>query len=183
MQPERWLPVVGYEGHYEVSSFGRVRSLDRIDPRNHPRPAKLMSQSKTHGGYLRVTLTKYGIEKTLKVHRLVLAAFAGPCPDGHEGCHSDGDPSNTRLDNLRWDTKKSNHNDRRRHGTIVNGERHHAAKLTVADVRRIFALHADGLLPHEIGKVIGRVGANHIGEIIKGRKWKHWREHEQEKAA
>lgn len=57
------------------------------------------------------------------VHRLVLEAFVGPCPEGMEGCHGDGDPTNNSLGNLRWDTATSNQLDKVRHGT-----HHNAAK-------------------------------------------------------
>jgi len=59
------------------------------------------------------------------VHRLVLEAFAGPCPDGMEACHGDGDPTNNRRLNLRWDTRSSNQLDTVRHGRHTNANRTH----------------------------------------------------------
>ncbi len=100
---ERWLPVVGFEGRYEVSDLGRVRSLRY---RGHDRIA-VMKTTQNYGGYLVVTL---GAErKQLRVPRMVLEAFVGPCPERHEACHGpDFSKSNNRLDNLRWDTSKAN---------------------------------------------------------------------------
>ena len=64
------------------------------------------------------------------VHRLILEAFHGPCPDGMESCHNNGIRSDNRVINLRWDTRKNNHADKHRHGTRQVGERHGKAKLT-----------------------------------------------------
>ena len=116
MKNERWRTVPGFEGFYEVSDLGRVRN-SRTGHILSPRPEK--------GGYLRVCLSRANRaqRKELKVHRLVLAAFVGPCPDGMEGCHDDGDPSNNRLDNLRWDTRSGNIAD-----TLTQGTHHHAQK-------------------------------------------------------
>ena len=82
--------------------------------------------------------------KTFNVHRLVLTAFVGPCPEGMECCHSDGDHRNNRLDNLRWDTHSSNELDKLKHGTHNRGERNHFAKLTEVEVREIRRLYATG---------------------------------------
>ncbi len=122
---ERWLPVVGYEGMYEVSDKGRVRSLDRIveypdDRPGYFRPGRLLSASLTKaGGYLQVTLTRDGVCRTKKVHILVLEAFRGPRPEGMKGCHDDDDPTNARLENLRWDTHSGNMRDCVRNGRHV----------------------------------------------------------------
>lgn len=67
--------------------------------------------------YLVVRLSKNGWGENGLVHRLVLEAFVGPCPEGQEGCHNNGDVLNCRLTNLRWDTKSSNNLDRVKHGT------------------------------------------------------------------
>src|SRR3970282_914182 len=102
---ERWLPVVGYEGSYEVSDLGRVRSLDRILPCGRRKKGIVLRPSPgANGGHLGLHLCAYS-KRNARVHRLVLAAFVGPCPIGMEGCHDDGAPTNTRLRNLRWDTK------------------------------------------------------------------------------
>ncbi|UCR74409.1 HNH endonuclease [Mycobacterium phage Ritam007] len=114
---EAWLPVVGYEGLYEVSDGGRVRSLDRqieCDGRGRRyMRGRVLSQSVMPNGYLKVGLPG----GNALVHRLVLTAFVGACPDGMEGCHNDGDRSNNRLDNLRWDSRTENNHDAVRHRT------------------------------------------------------------------
>lgn len=65
-----------------------------------------------------VSVLADGERKYQYVHILVLTAFYGPCPEGMEGCHHDGDPLNNRLGNLRWDTHVGNVSDSIRHGTF-----------------------------------------------------------------
>jgi len=114
---EVWKPVPGYEVAYEASSEGAVRSLPRTTNYGRKIAGRTLTQRKTHDGYLRVGLSLGGIVKTVQVHRIVLAAFAGQCPAGEVGCHIDGNPSNNRLSNLRWGTQGSNRADTVRHGT------------------------------------------------------------------
>jgi len=125
---EQWKPIAGYEGYYQVSDLGRVRSMARVIP--EPRwgarrqPAKIHNPWLSHG-YPNVTLHRDGIRQTRIVHRLVLEAFVGPCPEGMEGCHNDGNPRNNRLDNLRWDTPLANNLDVIRHGNNLNVNKTH----------------------------------------------------------
>lgn len=127
MEPtqERWLPVVGYEGKYEVSDLGLVRSLARQltdrTGRTQNIKAKLLAFGAQQSGHLSVVLSSGGQTQSYRVHRLVLAAFAGPCPDGMEACHNDGDPTNNTMTNLRWDTHTNNVGDtisQGRHGRM-----------------------------------------------------------------
>src|SRR5688500_9997592 len=67
---------------------------------------------------------------TKAAHFLVLTAVRGPCPNGMEGCHNNGNRADARLDNLRWDTRKNNHADKKLHGTWQAGEKHPRAVLT-----------------------------------------------------
>ena len=120
---EQWRPVVGYEGLYEVSNCGNVRSLDRRILRSdglHMRvPGRNLKQTRNGPGYCRVILSKVGTKpKTVWVHRLVLESFVGPCPEGMEACHNDSDPSNNSLENLRWDTHAANMQDKVENWTV-----------------------------------------------------------------
>lgn len=122
MEQERWLPVVGFDGLYEVSDLGRVRSLARVVPhRSSGRltlPERVMAGSRrATRKYQMVNLWKDGRQHAKYVHALVLEAFVGPRPPGYDACHYDGCVTNNRLDNLRWDTRSANMIDAMRHGT------------------------------------------------------------------
>lgn len=118
---EIWKPVLGYEGLYEVSSLGRVRSLDRTVYRKNGGALRLsgriLSQAYCKDGrcptYITPTviLTKDGIGKTYKVAPLVCVAFHGPRPNGYQCMHLDGDSKNNKSDNLCWGTIHENSNE------------------------------------------------------------------------
>jgi hypothetical protein len=118
---ERWLPIPGWEGRYEASGLGRIRSLARVVRTaggwSQSYRARVMRPNVRLDGRLRVTLCRDGRNHYFLVHRLVLLAFVGPCPPGMEGCHNDGNPANNHAGNLRWDTHGENMLDCERHGT------------------------------------------------------------------
>ena len=98
---EVWKEIKGYEGLYEVSSEGRVRSTGK---------KKGIMRPGTSKGYLKVGLTKDGSRKMYRVHRLVAFAFI-PNPDNKpEIDHINGDRKDNRVENLRWMTHKENNN-------------------------------------------------------------------------
>lgn len=113
---EVWKPVPGYEGVYEVSNQGRVRSLDRYVECVGPIKGRYLSKKKgrvlrpgpSNYGHLSVVL---GRRQTRMVHDLVLRAFVGAPPPKHECCHNNGDPTDNRLENLRWGTRSQNNAD------------------------------------------------------------------------
>lgn len=123
---EEWRTIVGYEGLYEVSSLGRVRSLDRYDSRNHFRRGRILKLSYDTVGYLIVGLHSNGKAKIYLVHRLVAQAFI-PNPDNlPEVNHIDEDKTNNRVDNLEMCNREYNsnygtRNDRIRATSIKNG--------------------------------------------------------------
>lgn len=118
---ERWLPVVGYEGLYEVSDLGRVRGINRTVFRRNGKPVRLrgmlLAQRPNVHGRLIVSFHRDYARWTEAIHRLVLTAFVGVCPEGMEGCHNNGNCADNRLTNLRWDTHLNNLLDKVRHGT------------------------------------------------------------------
>ena len=143
-----WRSIPDFPG-YEISSHGEVRSLAREYVRHgHPvkvRERLLKSRVKRRDGKpvaVLVSLSRDGKGHHLRIHRLVLEAFVGPCPDGMEGCHNDGNPLRNVVDNLRWDTPKENQADSVRHGTKHAppqhiGEAHPSARMTPEKVRII----------------------------------------------
>ena len=130
MPGEEWRPVIGHEDDYVVSNLGRVKSLDRRFhtmrsgwPMTYHVTSRILRGGWETSGHVNVGLTIQGDGHTTRVHRrvhrLVLSAFVGPCPNGMEGCHDNGIPSDNRLENLRWDTPIANAADRVLHGTTL----------------------------------------------------------------
>ena len=110
------MPVLGYEGLYEVSNFGDVMSLDRLVPNSNGigvrcSRGKMLKQRIDDTGYYSVVLCKNGKAKTKRVHVLVCSAFHGPKPIGMEVLHLDGTRTNNRADNLKWGTRSENMKD------------------------------------------------------------------------
>lgn len=111
MTEERWRPVVGYAGAYEVSDRGQVRSVDRRDARGRLCRGRLLRVRPLPNGRLRVSLARGGATRDAYTYRLVLESFVGPCPPGMEALHWDDDISNNHLSNLRWGTRADNMRD------------------------------------------------------------------------
>lgn len=124
-KPERWRPVVGYEGLYEVSNVGRVRGIDRLDSIGRSIPGMILVQIRYKKTHLAVSLCRHGRRRTKDVSHLVLEAFVSPRPPGMEACHWNDDGRDNRLENLRWGTKSDNATDRVRNGHDYNARKTH----------------------------------------------------------
>ena len=187
MENEIWKVIPNFEG-YEVSNYGNVRSIDRyiLQRRGSAysddyylrfmkgRPLKphiIWSNDK----YPHSSIT-LGKDNRFLIHRLVLFAFVGPCPDGMECCHNDGNGLNNRLDNLRWDTPSNNQLDRKKHGTqtitSIKGSKNHFAKLTEEEVLHIRSI------PNYRGKNKDmckkyNYSRSSMSSILQGKTWKH----------
>lgn len=108
---ETWKPVVGYEGLYEVSDQGRVKSLPRPTHNGMGRPIRggvLTHMLVTKRRYPQVSLYRNGKQRLRRIHRLVLEAFVGPCPEGMQCLHANDVADDNRLVNLRWGTRSEN---------------------------------------------------------------------------
>lgn len=130
---EEWRPVVGWEGFYEVSDQGRVRSVERVVTRTtrwgtSPQrvTARILSPAATgRARHLCVRLSRPGNTKTRLVHQLVLESFVGPRPKGRQGLHWNDESSDNRLRNLRWGTPSANGRDAVRNGRNKNSNKTH----------------------------------------------------------
>jgi len=180
MIPERtevWKDVVGYEGIYQVSNNGRVRSMTRIvvDSIGIPRKYKgrILSQILNERYYV-VSLCHKGDQKNVGIHSLVLESFVGPRPEGMEACHfPDRDVTNNRLENLRWDTHLANQQDKIIHGTSSKGEKNCKAKVTEDIVRKIRSEYIPGITPRkQLAEKYG-IHRDSISAIVKKRTWSH----------
>lgn len=175
---EKWRPIKNWEGLYEVSNLGRVRSVDRkyLTAKYGTTSCfkgRVLKQGWIKNGYRVVGFTRpKRLRKDFYVHHLVLRNFIGPCPKNQEACHNDGVRHHNSAANLRWDTRSSNALDRHRHGTMTNyrGERANSAKLNWKKITWIRE-HAQQISARKMGK---RFGVCHrtIMAVIKKESWK-----------
>lgn len=138
---EEWRPVPGYEGIYAVSNEARVRRLAGSFSALEDR---LLTPTLGSNGYVSVALYRDGHVKGHLVHRLVLRAFHGEPPTGTEACHNDGDPTNNRLENLRWDSHQANCMDKALHGTDVTAAKTACRAGHEYTADNVFYAKADG---------------------------------------
>ncbi len=117
-----WRSISGFEGRYEVSNLGDVRSLASVNG-----GGRVLKPYTAVDGYHLVDLfgSTGARRRAARVHCLVLEAFVGPRPDGMYGCHNDGNPQNNLLSNLRWDTPRNNSLDKVIHGRDYNANKDH----------------------------------------------------------
>ena len=160
---DRWKPVIGYEGYYEVSGRGRVRSLRR-------RP-RIMRTRLGEDGYRRLPLCRDGQKRTALLHCVVAAAFLGPRLPGMEVGHRDGVGSNCAAANPEYVTSSENKLQTCRTGRKPVGSAHHAAVLDEDRVRRIKL----PLLENRPARVARdfRVNISTLYSIIRGKTWRH----------
>lgn len=180
---EIWKPIPGFEGEYEVSSRGRVRSLDRVKTylgRRGGRPMDIsipLRGKEIKGvidrGYVNVKLgIGSGAHYHVGIHRLICMAFHGPCPDGMQAAHINGDRMDNRPENLIWATPSENCKHRAGHGTTIMGELSPNAKLTNEHVLAARDLSSAGWSPQRIADIFGVRGST-IARILRGTGWKH----------
>ena len=163
---EVWKQISGYEGFYEVSNLGRIRSLERIvecsDGRKRKLKTRILRQSCAPSGYYMVTLHKNGKQKSGLVHRLVCEAFI-PNPLGKgEVNHKDENSKNNNATNLEWVTSKENN---------TYGTRQERARKAIVEAqgRAVRQLSRDGELVAEYESLSAACNATgtHVPNIIK----------------
>jgi HNH endonuclease/NUMOD4 motif len=174
---ELWLPVVGYEGLYEVSNCGRVRSLPRSMRTKNPnkfctKPGRVLVLVPSHHVYLDVCLSdENGRSKSHRVAPIVAAAFIGPRPPGLQIDHKDGNKHNNAAWNLRYLTAKENANAGNHDRRNPRGEAVWNSKLTRQDAIEIRRLALEGMSQKAIGKLFN-IHQTHAGKIINRTLWK-----------
>lgn len=167
-----WRDIPGFEGKYQVSVDGQVRSITK--GKNGRKPGLIFGKVSTKG-YHSVSLRHNDQATHHSVHRLVMLAFVGLCPPGMQVNHIDGNKLNNNLSNLEYVTPGQNiqhaFDTHLREGK--RGETHWKAKLTaetVIEMRRLYA--AGGILQREIGIMFG-VSNKAVSEVITRKNWKH----------
>ena len=177
MSNEKWRDIPGYEGYYQVSDLGRVRSLDRVIPHrgNGKQFCKgtVLRLMETSKGYRWVGLGRRNTVSISCVHTLVALAFIGPRPAGHHVHHVDGDRADNRIENLSYVDARKHVSEHMRGNSKAKGSKHGQAKLDETKVAEIKRLLATG--QYETGKIAEMYGVSRgaIGGIKRGLNWKH----------
>lgn len=177
---EAWHSIPGYEGLYEVSNHGRTRQGPANRWPGFIRKDQLSWSGRGGSGqkYRSTVLKKAGRYRTLLVHRLVLAAFVGPCPNGHE--------TNNMVGNLEWVTASQNQIHRRDVlGKPLNprparGERVTLSKLNPGQVGEVRRLRSAGMVQQRIADLFG-VSQATVSSIVLRKTWRHVEDEGQEK--
>jgi hypothetical protein len=171
MAHEEWRDVVGYEGYYQVSNLGRVRSLDRIlvsrDGRRKRYKGKVLKPRLSNRGYVEVSLPrKSGGNSRHRVHRLVAEAFLEPDPTRPQVDHINAIRTDNRVENLRWTTPSENLQYARDSGHLNDKERIAASiKVMARPLQR-----SDGVVFPSIASAARALGVHpqSIGHVLKG---------------
>lgn len=111
--------------------------------------------------------------KTPTIHTLVMTAFVGPCPEGMQVAHNNGDRTDNRLENLRYATPLENSGDKFEHGTVLRGEQFSFAKMTEQTVLEIRRLYETGEFSQQ--SLADKFGINqtNVSQIVRRKTWTH----------
>lgn len=172
MEKEIWKDIPGYEGLYQVSTLGRIKSVDRYITYNNGREVftkgKMLSLTITKGNErLQISLSKNGkVEKT-RPYIVVMLAFVGECPENMEICHINGIKTDDRLKNLRYDTRSENRIDNYR-----QGKKGSTGKLSTDDVLQIRHRYKNENITQKELSIIYDVKIPCIGKIVRKENFK-----------
>lgn len=166
---EIWKDIPGFEGFYQVSNLGRIKSLDRIK--------KTQKGSRKYKGFiLKPSIGSHGYYvvnlccKSYCVHRLVISVFLTNHLKKTDVNHKDFNKLNNNIENLEWCTRSENMIHASNGGHVLKGENHKYSQLNEFQVRVI--KKTKGLYQRELGEVFN-VSRNVIRFILNGRSWKH----------
>ena len=170
---EVWKKIKGYEGIYEISSHGNIKSCSRLDILGHNRKEKILKNGYTTTKYHMVILRKNNRIKAHRVHTLVGNHFISNPHNKPQINHKDFNRTNNYIENLEWVTQKENIRHAWDNGACTNpsGEKNGMNKLTekqIIDIRKIGK--AKTLL--EISKIYN-ISFQHVGAILNNKLWKH----------
>lgn len=178
-EQEVWVPAFGYAGEYEVSSLGRVRSLDRVQRRSNGKAncdfhikGQLLKPYMTgkDEGYCTVSLRG----KNVKVHRLVAESFLKPIEGKNEVNHINGDKHDNAVGNLEWVTTLENGHHALAIGLKKSGVDAKGAKLTASDVEQIRKTYIKGDLEYGAKPLSRKYGVSSttIRYVVNNKKWR-----------
>lgn len=175
---EQWRDIGGYEGSYQISDLGRVKSLSRIIWNGQPKlPRRLRERIlrpiKSNTGYLNVKLCSGGFTSTMQIHQIVAATFIPNPNNKSQVNHRNGVKTDNRATNLEWHSALENTNHARSvlgydNSKELNGQ----AKLTQDQILQIRHMYMTGeYLQREIGEIFG-IHQAHVSRIILGKLWR-----------
>lgn len=175
---EIWRDIKGYEGCYQVSNMGRVKSLSRVIVRSDGQSItvkeRILSESKNDRGYYGVRISKNGKQSTPKIHSLVANAFIPNPQNLKEVNHKDGNKKNNYVDNLEWSTRS--HNIKHAFDNGLNttvGENNPRSVLTELDVVNIRDRRDNGELEKSVYKdYSNKIGISGFKGVWNDRTWK-----------
>ena len=174
---EFWQDIKGYEGHYQVSNLGRVKSLARIVESRKGvfvnKKEKFLSNWDCGKGYKKVKLSKDSIEKSMRVHRLVAETFLQNPELKSEVNHINGFKDDNRVENIEWCTSSENtiHALKTKLKISQKGSKHGMSKLTEKDVLEIRQIGRTKTLK-DISKIYN-VDISLISSVLLNKIWKH----------
>jgi hypothetical protein len=156
-----WRQIVGYEGLYDVSSDGRVRNVRRM---------RELSPVPDTCGYPTVKLSRNSVETRHSIHRLVCRAFHGLPFAGAQVAHLNGNPSDNRVENLKWTTCAENSSHKTMHGTRQSGSQNGRAKYSGKVIETVREMHRGGFSEKKIAELTG-VSKSHVHRVVAGETW------------
>lgn len=172
---EEWKDIPGYEGKYQASNKGRIKSFifresdKTITLYKNP---KILKGGMNNGGYLTMSLLRHGKTEQFLIHQLILMSFVGPCDAGMEVAHLNGCRTDNRLENLKYCTRSENHSHKEIHGTSQIGERNGFSKLKEDQVKEIILSDRSFQARLKLAKKFS-VDITTIGLIQRGKRWTH----------
>lgn len=178
---EIWKDIKGYEGYYQVSNTGKIKTLEHNIIRHNGKrltiKEKILNGSKDTKGYLQVELKKDGKRNIKFIHRLVAETFIENPNNKLQVNHINGDKSNNGIDNLEWVTCSENIHHAWKNGLNkpIKGEAHGNHKLTDDEVRYIKEHYKPYDRKYGINALARKfqVSTCPIDRIVNGKGWKH----------
>jgi len=174
---EEWRDIQGFEGSYQVSNLGRVRSFDRVIMNNigvhRIYKSRIMKYFLDKDGYENLTLNKLGKQYKRKVHRLVAAAFIDNPENKESVNHKDLNKKNNRLENLEWVTKSENMIHAAKNNKNCRGEGIAQSKLSEEDVLIIRELYLSKQMNQKELSEKYKVTQSSISCIVLRKTWSH----------
>lgn len=172
---EIWKDIPGYVGSYQASNYGRVRGLDRILENGRRWKGRVLAHKIDKYGYNYILLYSGGKRKSVQVQVIVMLAFVGPRPKDYETHHKDGNPSNNKLENLVYLSKKDHAKTKSKEN--IRGTNSHYAVLNeqqILEIRKLAILRKENgkkmYTQTQIAKIFN-TSQTHISSIVLRKIW------------